>query len=386
SVKVSEWDMYGSSRIGTLDTALLVYPRTPLLPIAFIFNPYDTSRTIYTEGQKQYELTNHLGNVFVTLSDKKIPVDTITSGTTADYYLPIVITSQDYYAFGMLMPGRNFNTTGFRFGFNGKEKTDELYGVGNAYDYGMRMYSARLGRPLSTDPLFKKFPMLSPYQFFSDNPIKNIDLDGLEGVPSHLLANGGYTTAIMSVWHPKAQPHIDSYYNGTISAYIPNFFEKVETKLNSPSTNPISYTFKAIGKMSYSVVNDPYIYATSLVYGPEGARDLSGKGVDKKEVTSAFIFGVATPLIVKIPQITAEEAIVKNIGTFSKENKGTDILKDKQAAGLSLRRDNAAAKEIKTISKTVKITDKIISAGTTNVNDSSIPIWAPQDVKNGQKK
>ncbi|HVA99562.1 MAG TPA: RHS repeat-associated core domain-containing protein [Bacteroidia bacterium] len=78
--------------------------------------------------------------------------------------------------------------TGFRFGFNGKEKTDELYGTGNAYDYGMRMYDARLGRPLSTDPLFKKFPELSPYQFFSDSPIEFIDLDGKE---KYYPLNGG---------------------------------------------------------------------------------------------------------------------------------------------------------------------------------------------------
>ena len=175
--------MYGSSRLGTLDTALLVYPRSSyaLSPPIVIFNIFDTSRTIYTEGQKQYELTNHLGNVFVTLSDKKIPVDSLgTPPAIANYYLPLVITSQDYYPFGMLMPGRNFNTTGFRFGFNGKEKTDELYGVGNAYDYGMRMYSARLGKFMSIDPLAKKYPNYSPFMYAGDKPIRAIDMDGLE--------------------------------------------------------------------------------------------------------------------------------------------------------------------------------------------------------------
>ncbi|MFA6925213.1 MAG: RHS repeat-associated core domain-containing protein, partial [Bacteroidales bacterium] len=59
----------------------------------------------------------------------------------------------DYYPFGMLMPGRNFNTTTYRHGFNGKEKDDELKGSGNSYDYGMRIYDPRLGRFLSVDPL-----------------------------------------------------------------------------------------------------------------------------------------------------------------------------------------------------------------------------------------
>jgi len=70
----------------------------------------------------------------------------------------------------------------YSFGFNGKEHIDEIYGKDNAYDYGMRFYDPRLGRPFSPDPLERKFPYLSPYQFFSDNPIANIDLDGMEGI------------------------------------------------------------------------------------------------------------------------------------------------------------------------------------------------------------
>ena len=53
-----------------------------------------------------------------------------------------------------------------RYGFNGKEKDDEVTGSdGTDYDYGMRMYDARLGRFMSVDPLTKKYPTLSPYQF-----------------------------------------------------------------------------------------------------------------------------------------------------------------------------------------------------------------------------
>ena len=70
----------------------------------------------------------------------------------------------------------------YRYGFNGMEKDDEVKGSGNHYDYGMRMYDPRIGRPLSIDPLAAQYPELSPYQFFSNNPIWFIDLDGLEGV------------------------------------------------------------------------------------------------------------------------------------------------------------------------------------------------------------
>jgi hypothetical protein len=42
------------------------------------------------------------------------------------------------------------------------------------------MYDPRVGRFLSVDPLQKKYPDLSPYQFSSNDPIESIDVDGLE--------------------------------------------------------------------------------------------------------------------------------------------------------------------------------------------------------------
>jgi hypothetical protein len=44
----------------------------------------------------------------------------------------------------------------------------------------MRIYDPRLRRFLSVDPLTKKYPWYTPYQFSGNNPIKFIDLDGLE--------------------------------------------------------------------------------------------------------------------------------------------------------------------------------------------------------------
>ncbi len=71
---------------------------------------------------------------------------------------------------------------GYRYGFNGKEKDDEIKGEGVQYDYGFRIYDARLGKFLSTDPLFQSYPSLTPYQYASNTPIAAIDLDGLEAL------------------------------------------------------------------------------------------------------------------------------------------------------------------------------------------------------------
>jgi RHS repeat-associated protein len=79
------------------------------------------------------------------------------------------------------MPGRKLNG-GYRYGFNGKENDNEVKGEGNQQDYGMRIYDGRIGKFLSVDPLTKGFPQLTPYQFASNSPIANIDLDGLERI------------------------------------------------------------------------------------------------------------------------------------------------------------------------------------------------------------
>jgi|GEM_PF-3681765 len=52
--------------------------------------------------------------------------------------------------------------------------------VAFAYDFGARMYDARIGRFTSVDPLATQYPFYTPYQFAGNKPIQFIDLEGLE--------------------------------------------------------------------------------------------------------------------------------------------------------------------------------------------------------------
>lgn len=81
------------------------------------------------------------------------------------------------------MPKRSYSTAaGYRYGFNGKENDNEVKGLGNQQDYGMRVYDPRIGKFLSVDPLIDKYPELTPYQFTNNSPVANVDLDGQEDV------------------------------------------------------------------------------------------------------------------------------------------------------------------------------------------------------------
>ena len=46
------------------------------------------------------------------------------------------------------------------------------------------MYTPRIGRFFSVDPLKSKYPWYTPYQFTGNTPIANIDLDGAEPKPA----------------------------------------------------------------------------------------------------------------------------------------------------------------------------------------------------------
>ncbi len=81
-------------------------------------------------------------------------------------------------------------TSGYRYGFNGKENDNEVKGEGNQQDYGMRVYDPRIGKFLSVDPLTKDYPFYTPYQFAGNMPIKFIDLDGLEPAEAEGVEGG----------------------------------------------------------------------------------------------------------------------------------------------------------------------------------------------------
>ena len=163
-----EQHLYGSSRLGMV---------TPdfWMPGAGANDAYNPATDLVNNaGNRNYDLENHLGNVLATINDIK------TNGSNS-FYSPTILSAQDYYPFGMLMPGRQYGAIG-RYGFNGKEQDPSINGTGVDYDYGARIYDARTGKFLSADPLISKYPELTPYQFASNTPVQAIDLDGKEGM------------------------------------------------------------------------------------------------------------------------------------------------------------------------------------------------------------
>lgn len=174
---IKENSIYGSSRLGIHNydvplngTAFNMPSTLPRLMNETLVVSNSTSWKM-TRGKKIFEISNHLGNVLATVSDKKLGIDNGSDGI-ADTYIAQVQSAQDYYPFGWDMPGRKYNSGNYRFGFNGKETDNEW----DKIDFGARMYDSRIGRWWSVDPI--KQPWLSPYSAMDNNPILKVDKDG----------------------------------------------------------------------------------------------------------------------------------------------------------------------------------------------------------------
>lgn len=167
-----------------------------------------------TVGDKRYELSNHLGNVLAVVSDHKIYANS--------HFTPDVISFNDYYPFGMLLPNRHGATDDYRYGFQGQEKDNEVKGEGNSYSAEYWQYDPRLGRRWNPDIIVKNHE--SPYAAFANNPIWFSD------------RNGADTSKVSDILTTiKALNHLTEELErvgGTLKRYE-EFFEEAEKLLDS---------------------------------------------------------------------------------------------------------------------------------------------------------
>jgi hypothetical protein len=171
------------------------------------------------------------------VSDKKI--GHTSNGTSLDYYNPDIISATDYYPGGMVSRFSYLGnlSLGYRYGFNGQEKSDEIKGDGNSYTAEFWEYDPRLGRRWNLDP--KPTVGISEYSAFDNSPIWHNDVKGDSAGPGQPTPNwqvGFGTTG--GPWGPNRRTTIlgiyggRTYYNSTpngapggIIGFLSNFTE-----------------------------------------------------------------------------------------------------------------------------------------------------------------
>ncbi|MEN9443434.1 MAG: hypothetical protein RIS47_324, partial [Bacteroidota bacterium] len=132
-LKLSSQTIYGSKRLGSY------IPKTAVVQTATQGTKPSVWKT--TVGDRNYELTEHRGNVLAVVSDLKL-----STGYAK------VKEAHDYYPFGMEMAGRVFKGD-YKFGFQGQLEEDDIWGEGTASFFKYRLSDNRLGRFFAIDPL-----------------------------------------------------------------------------------------------------------------------------------------------------------------------------------------------------------------------------------------
>ncbi|HRJ35714.1 MAG TPA: hypothetical protein PK610_06985, partial [Flavobacteriales bacterium] len=98
--KLDNQHIYGSKRLGMLVRDYTLTTRN----VSTGINTHSAAEARnHRSGRRYYEYSNHLGNVLLVTSDRKIPY---YSGSTFLRYEPQMISFSDYYPFGSIMPGR----------------------------------------------------------------------------------------------------------------------------------------------------------------------------------------------------------------------------------------------------------------------------------------
>lgn len=127
------------------------------------------------EWNLEYWISDHLGNVRVSFEDKS--GDGIISNSE-------ILSRHDYYSFGMehnlAFPDQSNEQNVLRHLYNEQEFLKTL-GL-DLFDYGARLYDPSIARWTSIDALSELDHnlALSPYGYAANNPILNIDINGLD--------------------------------------------------------------------------------------------------------------------------------------------------------------------------------------------------------------
>lgn len=122
-------------------------------------------------------------------SDQDVFFDNLIITVTAGN----LIEENHYYAFGLKIAAISSKKLGDAaegkltnpYLYNDKEMLGEDAGL-NWYDYGFRNYDPQIGQFMQLDPLTWEYEDLTPYQFAGNDPIANVDLDGME--PENVLS------------------------------------------------------------------------------------------------------------------------------------------------------------------------------------------------------
>ena len=277
------------------------------------------------------------GYLYVYTSNEATNIDVFFDNLQVTHKRGRILEETHYYPFGLTMAGISSKASQFGNPVNkiklfGKEIQSKEFSDESGlewYDFGLREYDHQIGRFFRVDPISEKFFQLTVYQYCSNDPIKNIDLDGAEGFPfdtfNKLVENtvknpkgtsakvlgavvgiGGSVKDVVTgsvELIPSGNPVEDGMKYMNVGRQLVNLASK------SPAENGIDYSLNLYGK--YSIPESGNKFNTTT----ETAMLFHG-------LTDALMF--STPMKGALPSKTG--AVMKTITELSVEDKLTRYL------------------------------------------------------------
>lgn len=227
---VKEYTIYGASRLG-------------------VYNKGD--------GSSYYQLTDHLGNVRA------------VTGRASDNTPLAIVSTTDYYPFGMPMPNRNNGENSYRYAYQGQEKDPET----GKEAFELRLWDARIGRWLTTDPAGQ---YASPYLGMGNNPVGLIDPDGGFAGPPDWYYNSDTKEL---EWHEGSNADVADNLtwvgtNGASSEYL----SQISKTFGGSGEVPFSFGLYWSGIKRYAEIRGDQI-ASGKIFGEAMMSAVPGKGL-----------------------------------------------------------------------------------------------------------
>ena len=262
--------------------------------------------------KRKYFIKDHLGSIRTT-----VDID----GSVLGY--------DDYYPFGLTMPGRSSNSANpnDNYKFTGHERDDEA--TLDLYHANARGYDPVLGRFMSIDPNSNVYPAYSPYNYAFNNPLMFIDPNGKDGMltgsgtkddPYLITANYYYVEGNLNEDELDALNQTASKYNKAGKNGL------IKTKDSDGNSVYVKYNMSVIGVESESearksAASDTFTDTNGETrsYGNYYSVTESGQVYDPQNTSQ--IFGTATNFAIEL-----DRSLVQGLTSTTKSNLGKNLM------------------------------------------------------------
>ena len=141
-----------------------------------------------------------------------------------------IAAAQDYYSYGEILRSYNASSGFENYKYTSKERDAES----NLDYFGARYYESLTGRWMQVDPMARKYPGWSPYNYAMNNPLRNLDPDGRGLNDSNMAAQQRENKKQLEQDKKELK---EAWNNGNVLGVVGNFFESIwdAVKLDAPT-------------------------------------------------------------------------------------------------------------------------------------------------------